>query len=168
MSGAGRPDGELRRRLADQMDARSAHVDLARAIEGLPRELRGRRPEGFPHSPWEILEHLRLAQEDILEYSRNPDWVSPEWPEGYWPPSPEPPDEAAWEASVAAFRRDLAAMRALVADPANDLLAPFAWAAEGADGANLLREALLVGDHNAYHLGQLVDVRRLLGAWPPA
>jgi len=92
--------------------------------------------------------------------------VSPKWPEGYWPESSEPPSEAAWEESVAAFRRDLAAMRALVADPANDLFAPFAWSGEGSDGANLLREALLVGDHNAYHLGQLVDVRRLLGAWP--
>lgn len=164
MSGPGRSDGELRRQLADQMDARSAHVDFSRAIDGLPPELRGRRPAGFPHSPWEILEHLRLALEDILEYSRNPDWVSPAWPGGYWPEGPEPPDDAAWEGSIAAFRRDLAAMRALVADPANDLLAPFPWA----EGANLLREALLVGDHNAYHLGQLVDVRRLLGAWPPS
>jgi hypothetical protein len=116
----------------------------------------------MPHSPWEILEHLRIAQEDILEFGRSPDWVSPEWPAGYWPPSPEPPGEPAWERSLRAFRDDLATMKELVSAPDGDLYEPFPWG----DGQTLLRQALLVADHNAYHLGEMVAVRRALGAWP--
>jgi hypothetical protein len=138
-----------------------AHLDFEKAVAGLPPELRGVRPAGVPHSPWRLLEHLRLAQWDILEFSRNPRHVSPPFPEGYWPQGDAPPDAAAWDRSADGFRADLRAMQALVADPASDLFTPFAHG----QGQTLLREALLVADHNAYHLGQLVMVRRLLGAW---
>jgi DinB superfamily len=154
-------DASYRRHVLDLLGSGGAHVAFDKVVEGLAPELRGRRPEGAAHSPWEVLEHLRIAQWDILEYSRNADHVSPKWPAGYWPQGPEPPDDGAWGRSVAAFRADLAAMKALVADPEADLLAPLPWAA----AATLLGEALLVADHNAYHLGELVVVRRLLGAW---
>lgn len=157
------PEESLRQHLVRLLDGRGAHADFDRAVAGLPPEARGRRPEGMPHSPWEVLEHLRLAQEDILEFSRDPDWVSPEWPEGYWPASAEPPEEAAWEGSVEAFRAGLEAMKDLVRDPERDLHQPLPWGA----GQTLLREALLLADHNAYHAGELVAVRRMLGAWPP-
>jgi hypothetical protein len=138
-----------------------AHLDFDKAVAGLPPGLRGAKPPGQPHTPWRLLEHLRICQWDILEFSRNPKHVSPPFPEGYWPKGDAPPDAAAWDGSVAAFRADLKAMQDLVADPATDL---FARIPHG-DGQTILREALLVADHNAYHLGQLVLVRRLLGAW---
>ena len=116
----------------------------------------------MPHSPWRLLEHLRIAQWDILEFSRNPSHVSPPWPVGYWPNGDAPPDALAWDRAVDAFRADLAAMCELVNDSATDLFAPLPHG----DGQTVLREALLVADHNAYHLGQLVVVRRLLGCWP--
>jgi hypothetical protein len=109
-----------------------------------------------------LLEHMRIAQWDILEFSRNPKHVSPQWPAGHWPRTEAPPSAAAWDKSIAAFRKDLKAMESLVANPKTDLFARIPWG----DGQTILREALLVADHNAYHLGQLVDVRRLLGAWP--
>ena len=159
--GAGKPDRAVREHVLRLLEGKGAHVDFDRAVEGVPPELRGRRPEGMPHSPWEILEHLRIAQEDILEFSRDPGWRSPDWPSGYWPEAPEPPGGQAWERSVRAFREDLAAMQDLVADPARDLYEPFPWG----EGQTLLREALLVADHTAYHLGEMVAVRRALGGW---
>jgi hypothetical protein len=138
-----------------------AHLDFDAAVAGLPPELRGAKPAGQPHTPWRLLEHLRIAQRDILEFSRNPRHVSPPFPDGYWPGGDAPPDEGAWDRSVTAFRADLKAMQDLVADPATDL---FASIPHG-EGQTVLREALLVADHNAYHLGQLVLLRRLLGAW---
>ena len=138
-----------------------AHLSFERAIAKLPPKLRGARPRGVPHSPWRLVEHLRIAQWDILEFCRNPKHVSPDFPGGYWPAGDGPPSAAAWNKSVAAFRADLQAMQDLVADPATDL---FARIPHG-QGQTILREALLVADHNAYHLGQLVVVRRLLGAW---
>jgi hypothetical protein len=138
-----------------------AHASFDAAIKDLPEKLRGKRPKGAAHSPWEILEHMRLAQWDILEFSRNPGHVSPPWPAGYWPTAPKPLREAAWDESIKAFREDLAAMCNLVAGKATDL---FAKIPHG-EGQTILREALLVADHNAYHLGELVLVRRLLGAW---
>jgi hypothetical protein len=138
-----------------------AHLDFDKAIKGLPVKLRGARPDGVPHSPWRLLEHMRIAQWDILEFSRNPRHVSPAFPEGYWPEGDAPPQPDSWDRSVAAFRADLKAMQDLVTDPATDL---FAKIPHG-DGQTILREALLVADHNAYHLGQLVVVRRALGAW---
>jgi len=138
-----------------------AHLSFEKAIAKLPPKLRGARPRGVPHSPWRLVEHLRIAQWDILEFCRNPKHVSPDFPGGYWPAGDGPPSAAAWNKSVAAFRADLRAMQDLVADPATDL---FARIPHG-QGQTILREALLVADHNAYHLGQLVVVRRLLGAW---
>ena len=152
----------LREHLLYLLGGGGAHPDFEKAVAGLPPELRGVRPAGLPHSPWRLLEHMRIAQWDILEFSRNPRHVSPEFPEGYWPQGDAPPDAAAWDRSVAAFRADLRAMGDLVADPATDLFAPIPHG----DGQTILREALLVADHNAYHLGQLVVVRRALGAWP--
>lgn len=154
-------DKTLRDHLVSLLKGKSAHVDFEGTIRDLPEKLRGVRPQGLPHSPWELLEHLRLAQSDILEFSKSADHVSPKWPEGYWPETPEPPNPKAWDESVAAFRRDLKALEDLVADPKSDLYTPFPWG----KGQTLLREVLLVADHNAYHLGQLVLVRRLLGAW---
>jgi hypothetical protein len=138
-----------------------AHLNFDKAVAGLPAKLRGAKPAGMPHTPWRLVEHMRLAQWDILEFSRNPRHVSPEFPEGYWPKGDAPPDSKSWDASIKAFRKDLKAMEDLVDDPKTDL---FARIPHG-DGQTILREALLVADHNAYHLGQLVVVRRLLGAW---
>jgi len=123
--------------------------------------LRGKRPKGAEHSPWEILEHLRIAQWDILEFSRNASHESPSWPGGYWPATAAPPDDGAWDKSVRAFRRDQKAVCDLIADPKTDLYARIPHGT----GQTILREALLVADHNAYHVGQLILVRRLLGAW---
>jgi hypothetical protein len=139
-----------------------AHLDFEKAIADLPAALRGARPAGQPHTPWRLLEHMRIAQWDILEFSRNPNHVSPKFPEGYWPQSDAPPDEAAWDRGIAAFRADLRAMQDLVTNPSTDLFA----AIPHGEGQTILREALLIADHNSYHLGQLVLLRRLLGAWP--
>src|SRR5438105_6354196 len=153
---------KLREHLLDLLRGGGAHLTFDKAIAGLPAELRGAKPSGVPHTPWRLLEHLRIAQWDILEFSRNPAHVSPPWPDGYWPRGDAPPDDHAWDRAVGAFRADLAAVCALVADPATDLFAPIPHG----DGQTVLREALLVADHNAYHLGQLVVIRRLLGCWP--
>lgn len=152
----------LRDHLLKLLDAASAHVNFEHALRDFPEPLRGFKPGGAPYTPWQLLEHMRIAQSDILEFSRDPKHVSPAWPEGYWPKTEVPPGAAAWELSVRAFRADLAAMKKLVADPQTDL---FARIPHGT-GQTVLREALLVADHNAYHIGQFVLLRRLLGAWP--
>ena len=152
---------QLREHLVKLLRGGSAHVDFDAAIKGLPAALRGKRPKGAPHSPWEILEHLRIANWDILDFSRNKDYVALKWPDDYWPRTPKPPSANAWSKSVRAFRHDLSAMCALVSDPSVDL---FARIPHG-DGQTIMREAVVVADHNAYHLGELVLVRRLLGAW---
>jgi hypothetical protein len=152
----------LRDHLLQLLRGGAAHLDFDSAIADLPAAQRGARVAGAPHTPWRLLEHLRIAQWDILEFSRNSKHVSPKFPEGYWPKGDAPPDPAAWDRSVAAFRADLQAMQDLVADPSTDL---FARIPHG-EGQTVLREALLVADHNAYHLGQLVMLRRCLGAWP--
>ena len=144
----------LREHLLYLLRGGGAHLDFDKAIAGLPAELRGAKPPGVPHTPWRLLEHLRIAQWDILQFCLDARHVSPPFPEGYWPSGDDPPDPAAWDKSAEAFRADLRAMQ--------DLLAPLARG----EGQTALREALLVADHNAYHLGQLVLVRRLLGAWP--
>jgi hypothetical protein len=151
----------LRKHLLELLAGGSAHAKFDDVIKGLSPKLRGAKPPNFPHTAWMLVEHLRLAQRDILEFSRNPKHVSPPWPIGYWPKSEAPPSAAAWNKSVQQFRRDLKAMQNLVANRKTDLFARIPWG----DGQTILREALLVADHNAYHLGQLLDVRRLLGAW---
>jgi hypothetical protein len=155
-------DRLLRDHVVALLRSENAHVGFERVIGGWPERLRGVHAEGLPHTGWQLLEHLRLAQVDILDYTRDPEHESPPWPEGYWPPDPAPPNRRAWNASVERFRHDLEAMCALVADPTRDLLEPFPWIE---DGPTLLREALLLADHNAYHLGQMVDLRRALGCW---
>jgi hypothetical protein len=154
-------DQHLRQNLTYLLTGGGAHAKFDDVIKNLPPKLRGAKPANFPHSPWMILEHLRIAQWDILEFSRNKKHVSPKWPEGYWPKTAVPPTAAAWTKSIQQFRRDLKAMQTLVENPKTDLFAKIPWG----DGQTILREALLVADHNAYHLGQLLDVRRLLGAW---
>ncbi|QGJ70663.1 ABC transporter [Planctomycetales bacterium 10988] len=138
-----------------------AHLDFDRAIADLPKDLRGSRVKGIPHTPWRLLEHLRICQWDILEFSQNPEHISPEFPIGYWPKDDAPPSEEVWDQNIQTFQKDLQAMVDLVDDPATDLFAPIPHG----DGQTILREALLVADHNAYHLGQLVVIRRALGAW---
>jgi len=154
-------DAILREHLVNLLRCRGAHVDFDKAIAGLPAALRGARAANLPFTPWRLLEHMRIAQWDILEFSRDAKHVSPDWPEGYWPAGDAPASAAAWDASVKAFRRDLTKMEALVKNTATNL---FARIPHGA-GQTILREALLVADHNAYHLGQFVLLRRLLGAW---
>jgi DinB superfamily len=151
----------LREHVLELLRGGSAHLDFDKAIAGLPVALRGAKPPGLPHTPWRLVEHMRIAQWDILRYSIDPHHTSPDWPDGYWPAGDAPPSAAAWNKSVAAFRADLKAILDLVADPKTDLFTPLAHG----EGQTILREALLVADHNAYHLGQLVTVRRLLGAW---
>lgn len=156
-------DEAIRKQLVDQLGGGGAHVGLGAVIDGLPARLRGQRPEGLPHSMWELLEHVRLCQWDILEYSRRPDHETPPWPHGFWPDGPAPPTPQAWERSVRRLLTDLEAMQRLLADPSNDPLQPIPW---GKDPSHtLLRQAILLIDHNGYHLGQMADVRRALGAW---
>ena len=154
-------DKRLREHLLYLLKGGGAHAGFDAAIEGLAVAKRGERPEGAAHSPWEILEHMRMAQWDILEFSRDPKHVSPEWPSGYWPKTQAPPNRTAWNKSVKAFRADLEAMCRLVSRKSTDLYAPIPHG----EGQTILREALLIADHNAYHLGEMVLVRRLLGAW---
>lgn len=154
-------DQALRQNLEYLISGGGAHAKFDDAVKGIPTKLRGTRPKDFPHSAWMLLEHMRIAQRDILEFSRDRHHQSPKWPEGYWPKSAEPPSAAAWNKSIDRFRTDQKALLDLVADPKTDLFRKIPWG----DGQTILREALLVADHNAYHLAQIVDVRRLLGAW---
>ncbi len=152
-------DAALREHLVRLLDWGHAHLKFDDAVKDFPPELRGLRPPGGPHSAWELLEHLRIAQWDILEFTRDANHVSPDFPQGYWPATVEPPSEKVWEESVAAFRADLKALADIAADTSIDLYARIPHG----DGQTVLRELLLAADHNAYHLGQLVMVRRLLG-----
>ena len=154
-------DSELRTHLLELLKGGNAHATFDDVVKDFPADLVGKRPQGLPYSAWELLEHLRLAQEDILRFSQSADHHSPKWPEGYWPKSPAPENKKQWEDSVRAIRKDLKEFEEMVKDPAQDLYKKFPWA----DGQTLLREALLIADHNSYHLGQLLLVRRLLGAW---
>jgi DinB superfamily len=154
-------DKSLRQHLLYLLSGGGAHIRFEDVVKNLPEKLRGVKPAGFQHSAWMLLEHMRLAQWDILEFSRNAKHVSPAWPEGYWPQSEVRPNANAWDKSIRQFHKDLKAMQDLVVDSKIDLYARIPWG----DGQTLLREALLVADHNAYHLGQLVDLRRLLKSW---
>jgi hypothetical protein len=154
-------DKQLRQQLSKVIDWNEAHADISAAVADFPVELRGTVPQGFPHSAWQLLEHIRIALWDIVEFSREARHKSPPWPDGYWPKKPEPSAEHLWDESLRAIQENLETMRELINDPKRDLFAPLAHGT----GQTLLREALLVGDHNAYHLGQLVLVRKALGAW---
>ncbi|HKT09727.1 MAG TPA: DinB family protein [Gemmatimonadaceae bacterium] len=155
-------EAALREQLVDLLRGGHAHATYEDVVANLPAELRGRRPNGAPYSPWMILEHIRIAFWDILEFSRNPSHVSPEFPSEYWPADPMPPNPNAWTDSVARYARDREAFERLVRDPASDLFTPFAHGT----GQNLVREVLVAATHTSYHLGELVVLRRLLGAWP--
>jgi len=160
-----REDRALRKHLLALLDSSEAHIGIDDAFAGIPPDLRGVRPAGAAHTAWQLLEHLRICQSDILEFSRNPKHVSPAWPDGYWPATGAPPDDEAWQKSIAALHADRRAIENLVADPKRDLFARVNH--RGAKAKHtLLREALLIADHNAYHIGQLVLLRRLLGAPP--
>lgn len=154
-------DVDLRKHLLYLLGSGGAHLDFDSAVADWPADLRGALAKGLPHTAWQLLEHLRIAQWDILEFSRSSKHVSPEWPAGYWPPAEAPPMPDAWDKSAQRFREDLKAMMDLVENPRTDL---FARIPHG-EGQTILREALLVADHNAYHLGQLVYLKRALGAW---
>ena len=156
-----RQDEALREHVLYVLRGGGAHISVEEALTDWPVNLRAVKPAGAAHTAWQLVEHMRIAQWDILEFSRNAKHVSLEFPSGYWPATEAPPDASAWEKSLEAFRADLKGMEQLVEDPKTDL---FARIPHG-EGQTILREALLVADHNAYHLGQLVMLRRLLGTW---
>jgi uncharacterized damage-inducible protein DinB len=151
----------LRQHLLDLLRGRNAHADFDTVVADFPSRLRGAKPPGAPHTAWQLLEHMRIAQSDILEFSRDAKHKSPAWPEGYWPKTEAPPSAASWNNSLRSFRADWKSMAKLVADKKTDLFAPIPHGS----GQTVLREALLVADHNSYHLGQMVLLRRLLGTW---
>jgi len=156
-------DSQLRAHLHELIRGGHAHVTFDDAVAGLPASLRGTGPGSLPYSPWELVEHIRIAQRDILDYAiarSKADYKELPWPKGYWPETPAPSSAKAWDDSIAAVRADREEMESLVKD--GDLFAKLPAATEG---HTLLRQALLLADHNAYHIGELVAVRRLLGAW---
>ena len=155
-------DRQLREHLVNLLSGGGAHIAYAEAVANLRPELRGEKPEALPFTPWRLIEHMRIAQWDILEFSRNPLHESPEWPDGYWPETDGPPDAKAWVRSIDQFLKDNQAMQDLVSAQSTDLYAEIPHG----EGQTILREAMLVADHNAYHLGQLLVVRRLLGNLP--
>jgi DinB superfamily len=159
------PDAQalLRQQLTALLQGGQAHATFDDAIKDFPANLRGTVPPNLPYSAWQLLEHLRIAQRDILNFSAPPTggYHPMQWPADYWPKSPQPPNADSWDQSIATIHSDLKHFIALVENPSADLYKPFRWG----DGQNLLREALLIADHNAYHLGELVLLRRLLGAW---
>ncbi|HSP34660.1 MAG TPA: DinB family protein [Thermoanaerobaculia bacterium] len=152
----------LRRHLVTVLEGKGAHAGFDDSFTDVPANLRGTRPKGADHSLWDLLEHMRIAQWDILDYMRNPKYVAPKWPEGYWPKTAAPANEQEWEKSIESFRRDLRDVIAIVEDESNDLTAPLKY---GDPKHTILREALLIADHNSYHLGQFVLVRKLLHSW---
>ena len=153
-------DAPFRETIARALAWEDAHTSFDAAVEGLDPALRGTRPAGLPYSAWELLEHLRRTQHDILEFCRNPDYEELDWPADYWPVSPAPASDS-WDESIEAFRKDREALQTLARDPSVDLTARIPHGS----GQTYVRELLLVADHSAYHVGQLVLVRRLLNAW---
>ena len=158
---AGNHDKALREHVLFLLGGGGAHLDFDKAFAGLARKFRGAKPASIPYTPWRLLEHMRLAQVDILDFCTNPKYQGKQWPADYWPKVDAPGSDAEWEASLDQFRRDLKRMQELVKHTGTDLFAKIPWG----EGQTYLREALLVADHNAYHLGEIVVVRRALGAW---
>jgi len=154
-------DSALRQHLLELLRGGSAHANFRDSVADWPENLRGKRASGFPHTAWQLLEHLRIAQDDILDFTRNSKYEELNFPDDYWPKHDAPPTTAAWDESVTSFQRDLKQFEDLVSDPKTDLFAKIPWGS----GQTILREAFLIADHNAYHLGQLVALRRALGAW---
>lgn len=154
-------DRALRDQLIAFLRGGSAHADLKAVLDDFPAKLRGAKPKGAAHTPWQLLEHIRIALHDLLDFSTNPNYVQPEWPKDYWPKEEGPENDAAWDASVAAVRKDIADFVKLVGNTDSNLYATIPWG----EGQTLLREVLLAGQHTSYHLGQIVLLRRELGAW---
>lgn len=154
---------ELHKQLLALLKGGQAHAGFDEVIKNFPSDKRGVKPAGLPYSAWQLLEHIRIAQHDILHFSNNHagNYKSPKWPDDYWPKSVEPPSEKAWDECIRQIKADQKEFEALIADPKNSLEQPFPWG----EGQNLLREALLIADHNAYHLGEIVALRRVLGIW---
>jgi hypothetical protein len=152
----------LREHLVKLLSWEDAHASFDAAVAELPPDRRGTAPAGLPYSPWQLVEHLRITQHDILDFCRNPEYEELSWPDDYWPRSADPPSDAAWAESIVQFRRDRAGLEELARDQSLDLEAPLPHGS----GQTYLRELLLAADHAAYHVGELVVVRRLLGAWP--
>jgi uncharacterized damage-inducible protein DinB len=148
--------------IAAALGWREAHVSFEDAVAGLPGDVRGVRPPGYPHSVWELVEHIRLAQADLVDFMEDDAYSAPAWPDDYWPHAPAPPSPAAWEAALESVRRDRERLAAVAARPTLEL----ATAIPGGTGQTYLRTLLVAVDHAAYHVGQIVAVRRLLGAWP--
>lgn len=160
----GASDGALRDLLVRQLDGGHAYATFADAIKDLPAEVRGARPHGVAHSLWQVLEHMRISQWDIVDFCRNREHRSPAWPAGYWPQHPEPPSDTAWDESVREFERELAAMQQLIADPGQSLFAKIDHP-EAQAHHTLAREAMVLSEHNGYHIAELILLRRLLGVW---
>lgn len=154
-------EAPLRELLGRLLTWEDAHVGFDAAVAEIPADARAKQPAGVPYSPWQLVEHLRRTQQDILEFCRNPNYQELKWPDDYWPPSPAPPSPGGWEESIARFRQDRSALQQLASDPKTDLGARIPHG----NGQTYLRELLLAADHTAYHVGQLILVRRLLGIW---
>ena len=152
-------DTTLREHLITLLSGRGAHIDFKAAVKNFPEELIGRRVENIPHTAWHLVYHMRIAQWDILEFSRNPEHISPDYPHGYWPDEDFPENKQLWKKTISSYQKELGEMMELVRDPEINLFTPFPHGS----GQTLLREALVLADHNSYHIGQLVDLRMLLG-----
>jgi hypothetical protein len=148
----------LREHLIALLDGKGAHIPFEEAVKSFPEKLRGVKPPGAPHTAWQLLEHLRIAQWDILEFSRDAKHKSPKWPEGYWPATEAPPTKGAWQESIHKYEADLKSMQALIADQKHDLYARLPHG----EGQTLLKEALVLADHNSYHLGQIMYLKKQL------
>jgi len=155
-------DQQIRQQIAKLLDWGEAHADFRSVVENFDEDSRGEVPPGFSHSAWELLEHMRIALWDIVEFTKDARHKSPPWPDGYWPPSPQPPQQEAWDQCIESITDLLREMQSLVLDRHRPLLEPL----PRSQGQTLMREALLAADHNAYHLGQLVQLRKALKNWP--
>jgi len=154
-------DRALRDQLVQFLRGGQAHADLKSVLDDIPAAIRGARLKGMPHTPWQLVEHIRIALHDLLDFSTNSNYQAPEWPRGYWPEEEAPGSEEAWEESIRGIKKDLADFEKLIGEPESNLYATIPWG----EGQTLLREVLLAGQHTSYHLGQLVVLRRELGAW---
>jgi uncharacterized damage-inducible protein DinB len=154
-------DRALRAQLVEFLRSASAHAELKTVVDDFPEKLRGHKPKGAPHSAWQQLEHIRIALHDLYDFSTNPNYVQAEWPEAYWPKEAAPPDNHAWEKSVRAVKKEIADFEKLIGDPETNLYATIPWGT----GQTILREVLLAGQHTSYHLGQIVSLKKELGAW---
>lgn len=155
-------DQALRHHLLNLLHVRQAHMTFEDAVADFPLKFMNVQPPSVPYTSWHLIEHLRICQWDILDYMRNPEYKEMQWPDDYWPSKDAQADQAAWDKTVSDFLRDLAAIEAIVRDPKTDLFAPIP---HGYDGHTILREVMLVADHNAYHVGELGILRQVMGAW---